>query len=105
MSQMKHSNKYISDFRANIEKLLGELTLAQTEGKQVNNVVQALGQAKERLAVTAFSNSIKNNDIRTIVKTMNYETIHNAKSEGWKDEITKPQNPAVFNYHHYVLGT
>lgn len=81
----RQNNKSIDEYSKNIEELLTNLTLAQADGDQ--NKIAILKEVNEKLAINAFSNGLRNSELRTIIKARNYSSLKDA-IVGAKDEET-----------------
>lgn len=97
LHSIKQEGKSIDDFAKNIEELFLNLTLAQADGKE--NSLTVLREVNEKLAIHAFSNGLKNNELRTVIKARNYSSLKDAIS-GAKDEERQNGANSVHNSYH-----
>nr|CAH7734192.1 unnamed protein product [Callosobruchus chinensis] len=79
----QNNNKSIDDFRKSLEELLVSLTISQVKGD--NNVVPQ--KINEKIAVSTFASGLRDQEIRTIVKTRNYEKLMDAIQGAKEKEI------------------
>lgn len=97
LHSIKQEGKSIDDFAKNIEELFLNLTLAQADGKE--NSLTVLREVNENLAIHAFSNGLKNSELRTVIKARNYSSLKDAIS-GAKDEERQKGANSVHNSFH-----
>lgn len=79
----RQEHKSIDQFSKTIEDLFINLTLSQADGN--DNRIPILREVNEKIAINAFSNGLKNSELRTIVKARDYSTLKDA-IVGAKDE-------------------
>lgn len=97
LHSIRQEGKSIDDFAKNIEELFFNLTLAQADGKE--DSLSVLRDVNEKLAIHAFSNGLKNSELRTVIKARNYSSLKDAIS-GAKDEERQKGANSVHNSFH-----
>ena len=103
LHQSQQNNKTIDEFGTNIEMLMSNLTLAQSNGNR--DTIKILTPINEKVAINAFCNGLRNNDMRTIVKSRNCATLKEAITAAKDEEKNKTtQTGNVFHFKHNFRG-
>lgn len=79
----KQNQKSIDDFGKTIEELMVNLTLVQADGDE--DTARILSNINEKIAISAFSNGLRDHDLKMLIKARNYTSIQSA-IVGAKDE-------------------
>ena len=90
--------KTLDQYSQEIEQLLSDLTLAQSEGDE--NLLKSLRKVNEKIAVNSFANGIRNHDVRLIVKARNCATLREAITVAKDEEISKASSSNVFHFQN-----
>lgn len=97
LHNIKQNNKTIDDYGKEIEELLVNLTIAQSDGDA--EVSSILRKTNERTAVVTFANGLRNSELRTIIKARNYNALKDAIAGAKDEQKTKgSDNSNVFYY-------
>lgn len=101
LHNIRQEHKTIDDYAKTIENLFLNLTLTQADGNEASTSI--LRNVNENLAINAFSNGLRNGELRTIIKARNYSTLKDAIVGAKGEEIIKNSNPVnnAFHFHHY----
>lgn len=83
LHRARQYDKSIDEFGKTIEQLLLDLTLAQAEGD--DNALKILTKVNEKVAINTFACGLRNQELRTIIKARNYQSLKEAIC-GAKDE-------------------
>jgi hypothetical protein len=83
----KQGNKSIEEYAGVVEQLLLDLTIAESENNA--NAATILREVNEKLALNAFSNGLKNSDLRTIIKSRNYNKLKDAVLAAKEEELVQ----------------
>jgi hypothetical protein len=83
----KQGNKSIEEYASVVEQLLLDLTIAESENN--DNAATILRDVNEKLALNAFSNGLKNSDLRTIIKSRNYNKLKDAVMAAKEEELVQ----------------
>lgn len=83
----KQRNRSVEQFGKSIEELMVNLTLAQSDGD--NDVAAILSAANEKIAINAFANGLRDEDLKTIVKARNCPKLKDALRVALDEETAK----------------
>ncbi|KAK9752544.1 Retrotransposon gag protein [Popillia japonica] len=88
LHQIKQQNKTLSEFGQEIEQLLSDLTLAQADGNE--NLLNYLRPVNEKIAINSFSNGVRSQELRTILKSRNCKSLKEAINTAIDEERNRP---------------
>lgn len=91
----KQGNKSIEEYANIIEQLLLDLTIAESDNNA--DAATILRQVNEKLALNAFSNGLKNNDLKTIIKSRNYDKLKDAVMAAKEEELVQTSGSSIFH--------
>ncbi|KAK9730845.1 Integrase zinc binding domain [Popillia japonica] len=97
LHQIKQQNKTLSEFGQEIEQLLSDLTLAQADGNE--NLLNYLRPVNEKIAINSFSNGVRSQELRTILKSRNCESLKEAINTAIDEERNRPSPSNVFHFN------
>lgn len=83
LNSERQNSRSIDEFGRSLEELMVDLTLTQAEGNEQN--ANVLRPVNEKIAINAFANGLSNQNLRTIIKARNYQSLNDA-IRGAKDE-------------------
>lgn len=91
----KQNNKTIDEFGKSLEELMLNLTLAESSNEAETRILTA---TNEKLAINAFANGLRDNNLKIIVKSRNYTTLREAIVGAMEEDISRPdfQSHQVF---------
>lgn len=98
---VKQDGKTIDEYAKKVETLLFDLTTAQAE-----NDATALGvlrKINEKIAINAFTNGLRNNELKTIVKARDYKCLKDAVTGAKEEELNV--GPYTGNKVFHIKGT
>lgn len=72
------------------------------KGRDDDNLISVLHKVNERLAINAFSNSLKNSKLRTFIKAKNFNKLKDAINCDKEEELIKTSNNAQATNMFYV---
>lgn len=98
----KQEGRSIEQFGRTIEQLFLDLTIAESNGNQ--NSLNILQGINEKLAINSFSNGLRNNDLRIIVKARNYQNLKDAIIGAQEEEKTIASSSSKGNNLFYSRG-
>lgn len=99
LHSVKQDNKTLNEYAKIVEQLFINLTLA--EAGDDDNAVTVLQEVNEKLAINAFSNGLKNSELRTIIKARNFSKLKDAINSAKEEELIKTcNNSQVTNLFH-----
>lgn len=84
----RQNHKSIDDFGKDIEELMLNLTISQSDGKPES--VTILRETNEKLAINSFANGLRDSELRTIVKSRNFLSLKDAISAAKDENNSKP---------------
>lgn len=93
LNNARQGSKSIDEFGTFIEDLFVNLTITQSEGNE--NAIQILNGVNEKLAISAFTNGLRDKDLKIVVKARNYSKLSEA-IQGAKDEELPKQESQIF---------
>lgn len=89
LNSAKQGHKTINEFGKSIEELMVNLTIAQADGD--NNKLKVFREANEKIALNAFANGLRNNELRTIIQARGYSELKEAIRGAQDAEQQKPE--------------
>lgn len=97
LNTCRQNTKTVDEFGQEIERLVSELTISQSEGD--SNATSVLTKVNEKLAINAFANGINNQELRTVIKARNYHSLQEAISGAKTEERACQQNSQVYQFN------
>lgn len=97
LHSIKQEGRSIDNYAKNIEDLFLNLTLAQADGN--DNNLSVLRGINEKLAIHAFSNGLKNSEVRTVIKARDYSSLKDAILGAKEEEKQKTASIHVNSFH------
>lgn len=100
----KQGNKTVEQFGKSIEELMVNLTITQSNGN--DDSTKILAGTNEKIALNVFSNGLRDNDVRTIIKARNFLSLKDAIRVAQDEENSKKElnNAHVFHVQNKFKG-
>lgn len=97
LNTCRQNTNTVDEFGQEIEKLVNELTISQSEGD--TDATSVLTKVNEKLAISAFANGLNNQELRTVIKARNYHTLQEAICGAKTEEGACQQNHHVYQFN------
>lgn len=86
LNSAKQRGKSVEEFGKSIEEMLVDLTISQANGDA--GTAEILRPVNEQIAINSFANGLQSNDLRTIIKSRNFQSLSEAIRGAMNEELT-----------------
>lgn len=103
INSAKQENRSIEKFGRSLEELMAKLTIAQAEGNR--DAEEVLAKVNEKIAISVFTNGLKNDKIKTILKAKNFSTLAEAITSAKNEEsLTRTETAGMYHMNKTYRG-